>query len=559
MRARGAGLPIGLLVVALIQPLPAEDAPPDGVSLAIVVQDVRGDAEVCFDGRSAWGPVVKGMAIPVGSQLCTGAGGFVWLAFGTNSVAFVREGSLFRIDSFGMEGDELVARVHIDPGIASVSVVQREQFLTDFRVSTPRLTASIRGSGETVIANGDEVADRVFVDEHFAEVVHRNGAVLGVAEGGATNSNGQTPHELATIENLADVTPEGATPQETRSVETLAATSQSTDVVGSNLTFSSTSNPAAGLDTRATGTVLEPYALVFDPGQNRAPDQLQELGHFVLLLGNIETDLSRDREEFRWRWERMYMDMLPDGQAYQYQPGDATGVQREPYDRTDVPPEWDAPEEFSDAHAAMLHEIGTRAFIEEYLLVQIELDQHHRMEQMLSEWMDATEVEQRHADFHRDAYGEGFDRFAEDLRAAVDAAERGELQRELLGRALLDAAHMVWHMETWKDGREDRGYDEEHAIVHQEYIRPLLDKLEHGPFHEYVDAILEIEHMRWHNGTELPDELEPGSREAERHDHYHGHLDEMRETLLPGEPAAGPSSDPQDLPPTGGEGGPPQS
>ncbi len=558
---------VGLLVVVLVLPLLAEVPPPsgasqlpEGASLDIVIQDVRGEADVCFDPRSSWGPAVKGMAVPVGSQFCTGAGASVWLAFGTNSVALVREGSLFRIDGFGMEGDELVARVHIDPGIASVSVVQRQQFLTDFKVSTPRLTASIRGSGETVVANGDEVADRVLVDEHFAEIVNRNGLVLGVREGGSTTSNGETPHDLATRENVADVVPNGATDRETSNVEALSSTSQSTDNLGSNLTFSPTSNPVAGPDGPSPEALLEPFGLVYDPGADQKPDQLHELGHFILQIGDIETDLSNDREEFGWRWEQGYMQVLSDGQNYQ---GDGTYVPPpyEPPQGTEVPSDWNPEGEWSEANHDRMHDMGVRSFIDDYLLPNIERDAHHDGDQHWGEVMDQETRDQRIAEFHQDAYGEGFDRFAADLRAAADAAELGELEREALGRILLDVAHMSWHMgEVGHMDPEGMTHEEKHALIHEEYMQPLLDRLAGGPFEEFVDAMLELERERWHGDTQV-DTPEPGTREAERLDHFEGHLEEMRDTLLPPEGGEVAPPDPQDLPaqPAGGEDTPPQA
>ncbi|MEK7866548.1 MAG: hypothetical protein AAB434_07670 [Planctomycetota bacterium] len=543
---------VGFLVFTLVLPLLADEGLPEGASLAIVVREVRGEADVCFDPRSAWGPAVKGMSVPVGSQFCTGAGASVWLAFGKNSVALVREGSLFRIDAFGMEGDELVARVFIDPGIASVSVVQQQQFLTDFEVSTPRMTASIRGSGETVVANGDEVADRVFVDDHFAEVVYRNGQVLGVREGGATNSNHETPHDLATRENLADVTPEGATPQETANVESLSSTSQGTDIVGSNLTFSPTSNPVDAPDGPAPGPLLAPdlHALAYDPRQ-AAEEQLHDLGHFILGVGDIETDLSRDREEFGWRWEQTYMNSLSDGQGYQTLATDNLSTSYEQPLPLDVPPEWNAEGDFSEANHALLHDMGTRAFIDDYLLPNIERDFHHDWDRASTEWMDPGEYEARHAEFHRDAYGEGFDRFAEDLRAAADAAALGEMEREMLGRTLVDVAHMTWHMEQrWEREWEGEGsYDEQHATVHEDYVQPLLDKLAQGPYEEFVDAYLGLRHEQWHNETDVPEAPEDGTREAERHDHFHGDLDAMKDLLVQSEGGDIPPPPAEEFPP----------
>lgn len=220
-----------LALVVLSLPLLAE--PPDGASLQITVTEVKGDVDVQADAKSPWTPAKQGDVIAIGSKLQTGLDSAAVLAFGTNSVAMVREGSSFEIVSFGMKGDELVAQVNINPGVASVSVKQLEQFKTDFEVSTPRLTASVRGSGETVTANGDEKPDMAYVDEDFAQVVQANGQERGVAQGGATNSN--NAGDLALAANTAGTGVVGMTAAETASADLAATTAQSTDILSSNL------------------------------------------------------------------------------------------------------------------------------------------------------------------------------------------------------------------------------------------------------------------------------------------------------------------------------------
>lgn len=511
-------------------PEQASERAPDGSLLDIVVRDVQGEADLAVAGeKRRWVPVEKGMVLPVGSQLATGVGASVWLAFGANSVAFIRETTIVRIEAFRMEGDELVARVFIDPGVASVSIVQRQQFLTDFRVSTPRLTASIRGSGETVIANGDEQADHVFVDEHFAEVVCANGRALGVTEGGATNSNREAPHDLAARENVADVTPAGATQQETASVETVATTAQSTDVVGSNLTFSQTSNPATGSVEPPPAEPAPPDVQPLLAPEFTPEEALHALGHFILAVGDVETDVSNDREALRWSWEKVYLsEMTMDGGTYRMDGYDSNDFGTDTRDR---PPEWDAKGDWSEANHDRLHADGTRSFIEDYLLVWLHEDYHDGWDRERE--IDPTVAERLHAEFHRDATGEGFDRFAEDLLAAADAAEQGVLDRHALGEVLVDVPHLGWHMDGRKAFEDLATFEAEHARFHEEYLAPLRDKLEHGPHPAFVDGYLDAVHVRWHAETGVGDSPEAGTPEADRHDHFHGHLQTLHDVLVP--------------------------
>lgn len=520
---------VGFLVLALVTSLSAQA--PDGSRLDITVQDVRGEADSRPRKEDAWTPLEKGSALPVGAEICTGVGASVWLAFGANSVALVRESSMFRVESFGMEGDSLVARVRIDPGVASVSVVQRPQFLTDFEVSTPRVTASIRGSGETVVANGDEVADHVFVDEHFAEVVYRSGQVLGVAEGGATNSNRETPHDLATRENLADVTPQGASPQETESVQGAVATAESTDIVGSNLTLSPTSNPVTGSGGAPPQEESGPHGLtivdeIVGDGTEGDNEAQHDLGHFILEVADIQTHLSHDHE-LAWRWEQdMFIDVPGTGDIAPTEPGQ------------DVPPEWNPEGEWSEANHPRLHAEGVDAFINDYLLVMIH-DDFHRNEAQRIAAEDPALSEQVHDDFHLDAHGEGYDRFAVDLHAAEEAAREGTVDRETMGRVLVDAEHMSWHMDGHHEGAwipsdaEGEGYEAAHERFHQEFVAPLLASLANEPYDRFVADYTAAMHARWHEETGCPDDPSSEDPRAAAHTRFHELLGTLSEHLAP--------------------------
>lgn len=517
---------VGFLVFALVASACAQA--PDGSRLDITVQDVRGEADSRPQAGSPWTPIEKGTALPVGAEVCTGAGASVWLAFGTNSVALVRESTMFRVESFGMEGDSLVARVWLDPGVASVSIVQRQQFLTDFEVSTPRVTASIRGSGETVVSNGDEVADRVFVDEHFAEVVFRSGQVLGVAEGGATNSNREAPYDLAARENLADVTPVGASPQETASAEGAVETSESTDVIASNLTVSPTSNPVAGPDGPLPQSESAPRGRsIFDEIQKSTAEGDNEaqhdLGHFILEVGDIQTHLSRDRE-LAWRWEQvMFVDVAMTTQIAPPESGQ------------DAPPEWDPKDmEWSEANHPRLHADGVDSFIDDYLLVFLHDDFHrHEADHVAPD--DPALAEELHADFHLDRHGEGYDRFVEDLHAAEEAARAGRADREAMGRLLIDAEHMSWHMEGdggWR-APDAATYEAEHERFHREFVDPLVASLANEPYDRFVAEYTAAMHARWHEETGCPDDPTAEDPRAAAHAHFHELLDRLSDHLAP--------------------------
>lgn len=112
----------------------------------IIITELKGEVDVRLPGGD-FEPATPGMELPAGATIVTGTGGGAVVAFGTNSVALVRETTMFRIDKWECPGpnNEAKAEVFIDPGVCHVSVKQLEQFKTDFRVSTPRLTCGGRG------------------------------------------------------------------------------------------------------------------------------------------------------------------------------------------------------------------------------------------------------------------------------------------------------------------------------------------------------------------------------------------------------------------------------
>lgn len=240
---------IGLVCSLLL----SEDARPlpESASLDIVLQEVQGEVEVRLSEKEKWTAATKGLKVRPGAKLCTGVGSGAALAFGSNSVVLISECTILTIQAFEMRGDKLVASVHLDPGVAKVSVKQLAQFHTDFQVSTPRQTCSVKGSEGLFIVNGgpDDLPDlyrNVEGDVHVDDVP--------LAEGGATNSDGDSSHDLALSENLADTTPDGATHAETRDTNLLATNAGNIDLIPSDTTVN-TGGGASGSDNL---TNLEP-------------------------------------------------------------------------------------------------------------------------------------------------------------------------------------------------------------------------------------------------------------------------------------------------------------
>jgi len=229
-----------LLVLAIAASALAQAPNPD---LEISLLDVQGEADVQLAANANFEPATKGTKLTVGASICTGSGGMVTLAFGTNSVAVVRQATLFTVRSFAMQGGRLVANVYINPGVCNVSVKQLAQYVTDFTVSTPRLTASVRGCEEEVTANGDELPDTAVCRQHSLLARFLDGRVRRLVAGMRTNSRNASPDDLGTIANLSRILPIGGTDAERRDVEGLVMVNEGAPNLPSDLSRYG-SNPA---------------------------------------------------------------------------------------------------------------------------------------------------------------------------------------------------------------------------------------------------------------------------------------------------------------------------
>lgn len=113
----------------------------------IMIVEVKGEADVKRGDELL--TAEKEQILQPGDEIYVGEGGqvvvaFINCGFGKNAddvgIAIVKGGQMGKI----IQKDGKAA-VFFDPGVASVSIKQYPQFATDFQVSTPRLTCSVRG------------------------------------------------------------------------------------------------------------------------------------------------------------------------------------------------------------------------------------------------------------------------------------------------------------------------------------------------------------------------------------------------------------------------------
>lgn len=132
-----------------IAPLAATQAGPNNTPncCTIMIVGIEGEADIKHDGKVS--SAKKGQILDIGDEIYTGDNSHVFVAFFNCDFGTEFEGGITQIQSDSMgkiiTTDDGKPGIFFDPGVAHVSVKRLEQFETDFQVSTPRLTCSVRG------------------------------------------------------------------------------------------------------------------------------------------------------------------------------------------------------------------------------------------------------------------------------------------------------------------------------------------------------------------------------------------------------------------------------
>ncbi len=453
----------------------AQEPPPDGASLDIIFVEANGEVDVRPSAKDKWVAATKGMRIPAGAKVCTGAGSSAAIAFGTNSVALVSECSVCEVRAFEMRGEELVANIYIDPGVAKVNVKQLAQFHTDFQVSTPRMTCSVRGSTGLFVVNAGFTD---FPDVVVNEEGHVTADDQDLAEGDRTNSDGESGLELTTQENLADTTPEGSTEQETQDENLLANTNQSLEIDTGSITTNTDSSPAGN-----DGNLETPPP---DNGNTQPPD----------------TPLTRD-----------LVLMVINGQDVTVHAAD------------DVPGENDGETGVEGLERQTLLDLaltdGYPSFVQEFLRMTHD-DFHEGTAQL--EQQDPQLWATRHALFHDDLPEAGFDALGTYLQDAGLQAAVGSVDPTTAVLILAALFHTDYHIINANE--PSATFDPEHADFHADDFDPILQKVVDTALEDALAMWARLVHETWHEATNCADHLDPQDICFAPHQHFEMRLNE---------------------------------
>ncbi len=453
-------------LLLIVCPLFAQTPLPDGASLDIVVVESMGEVDVRPSAKGEWAAASKGMKLGAGAKVCTGVGSSAAIAFGTNSVALLAECSVCEVRAFEMRGEELVASIHIDPGVAKVNVKQLALFHTDFQVSTPRLTCSVRGSTGLFVVNGgpDDQPDLVVNEEGHVSADDRD-----LSEGDRTNSDGESGYELENQENLADTTPEGSTEQETQDENLLSNTNQSLELDAGSLTTNTAGAPS-GNDVSA-----EP------PPEPQPPETTPRTQDLVMMAIN--------------------------GQDVTVHAAD------------DVPGENEGETGVEGLERQTLLDLalnqGYPSFTQEFLRA-IHDDFHNGTAQL--EQQDPQLFAEHHDLFHDSLPETGFNALGTYLQAAGDQAAVGSVDPTTAVLILAALFHTDWHIIHANE--PSAVFDPLHAEFHTDDFDPILQAVVDTALEDALAMWARLVHETWHDVTECSDFLDEGSICFTHHQHF---------------------------------------
>lgn len=142
-----------LVVLLSASPIPAEE-PSAEQPLEATVLSVTGAAEVQLAPGEAWQPAQPGMKLAAGTLIATGVKSTLELDFDGHAVVTIRRPSIVRLDRFLLSGGTVETRLHLKVGSLRAGVVKERQ-ASDFKITTPAITLSARGTDIADVTHSD--------------------------------------------------------------------------------------------------------------------------------------------------------------------------------------------------------------------------------------------------------------------------------------------------------------------------------------------------------------------------------------------------------------------
>jgi len=154
---------VALIAAAALAVLPAsafaQEPSPTG-ALTVTVREVAGSVQYRPDGNAGWRDATAGLELAEGSHLSTGLASKAGLAFADNSVVVIGSLTEVVIDKFLKDAEAVRTRLSMKSGSLRAKV-RHDPVRSDFRVTTPNMTVSIKGTIIEEITTTPDMGDYV--------------------------------------------------------------------------------------------------------------------------------------------------------------------------------------------------------------------------------------------------------------------------------------------------------------------------------------------------------------------------------------------------------------
>ncbi len=174
--------------------------------------DVKGKPEVTPAGAKEGVVIQNGATVHQGDTILAGFRESLTLTFDDGSIAFIKPVSEIVLTKSYSERQ--AARIHLKLNFGAIrATVPRKEAKTDFRVSTPTVTCSVKGTEIKEVRANIDMPDTIMMGRVGVMKVKRNPTMtLGGNEG--TNSNLNNPIDEARNKSLVKQTQGGTTGEE---------------------------------------------------------------------------------------------------------------------------------------------------------------------------------------------------------------------------------------------------------------------------------------------------------------------------------------------------------
>ncbi len=210
-------LTLALVCVLLLAPATAlaqenQPAPaPKPAAAGPAVSKIEGDCEYRASAQKGWTAAKAGLLVANDGSLCTGFESKVTVRFPDDST--VEIGSLTEVQISTSRGakKELVARLKVTVGSVRVHV-KEAGVRSDFQVSTPHTTTSVKGTNWEVVTS--YYGDKIKVHENKVKAKNKLDRTADIDEENETDEDLKTTAQIKREEDIPPAVPPGNTEEE---------------------------------------------------------------------------------------------------------------------------------------------------------------------------------------------------------------------------------------------------------------------------------------------------------------------------------------------------------